>query len=165
MVNLWLPQLQESWFFVLLVLKPWLISVRKHRKSEKILYALLGVKISPTLKHVINVNSPKKVSQDYEVMHGLHFQLLMSFQGHSFLSVMIICIQLQIWGASGSGCWNGAASALVIYFYFFWAIGMVPPGSWCPTQTTYSAYREQRYWMHALQEVLIYRPSVSLILI
>ncbi len=25
---------------------------------------------------------------------------------------------------------------------------MVPPGSWCPTQTVYSAYREWRYgWM------------------
>ncbi len=44
-------------FLVLFVLKPWLIFVREHGKSERILDALVVVKLLPTLKHVININS------------------------------------------------------------------------------------------------------------
>ncbi len=31
------------------------------------------------------------------------------------------------------------------FFFFFEQLGWCPPGSWCPTQTAYSAYRERRY--------------------
>ncbi len=45
MVNLWLPWLQEALFFVLFVLKPWLIFVRGHGNSERILAVSLVVKL------------------------------------------------------------------------------------------------------------------------
>ncbi len=57
MVNLRLPWLQEPWFLVLFVLKPWLIFVREHGNSDRILDAL--VKLLPTLKHVFNDNTQK----------------------------------------------------------------------------------------------------------
>ncbi len=57
MVNLRLPWLQEPWFLVLFVLKPWLIFVREHGNSDRILDAL--VKLLLTLKHVFNVNTQK----------------------------------------------------------------------------------------------------------
>ncbi len=44
MVNLWLPRLQEPGLLVLLVVKPWLIVLREHGNSERILDALLLVK-------------------------------------------------------------------------------------------------------------------------
>ncbi len=55
MVNLWLPWLQEPWFLVLFV---WLIFVREHGKSERMLDALLMVKLLQILKRVY-INSQK----------------------------------------------------------------------------------------------------------
>ncbi len=55
MVNLQLPWLQEPRFLVLFMLKPWQIFIREHG----ILDVSLVVKLLPTLKHVINVNSQK----------------------------------------------------------------------------------------------------------
>ncbi len=34
----------------------------------------------------------------------------------------------------------GADARMAHHVFFFGATGMVPPGSWCPTQTAYSAY-------------------------
>ncbi len=42
-----------------IVLKPWLTFVREHGNSERILDALVVVKLFPTLKHVINLKTPK----------------------------------------------------------------------------------------------------------
>ncbi len=42
-------------FLVLFIVKPWLIFVREHGKSERILDAL--VKLLLTLKYVININN------------------------------------------------------------------------------------------------------------
>ncbi len=42
---------------------------------------------------------------------------------------------------AGMACHN-----LFFIFIFFEQLGWCPPGSWCPKQTAYSAYREQRYW-------------------
>ncbi len=47
------------------VLKPWLTFVKEHGNSERILDALVVVKLLPTLKHVI-LTKPKKVSPGYE---------------------------------------------------------------------------------------------------
>ncbi len=60
MVNLWLPWLQETEF----VLK----TMANFRKLtwNRLLDVSLVVKLLPTLKHFINVNSPKKVSHDNE---------------------------------------------------------------------------------------------------
>ncbi len=33
-------------------------------------------------------------------------------------------------------------------FFFFEQLGWCPPGSWCPTQTAYSAYRERQYCLY-----------------
>ncbi len=55
MVNLWLPCLQEPWFLVLFV---WLIFVREHGNSERLLYVLLMVKLLQILKRVY-INSHK----------------------------------------------------------------------------------------------------------
>ncbi len=41
------------------MLKPWLAFVREHGNSERILDALVMVKLLPTLKHVINLNTQK----------------------------------------------------------------------------------------------------------
>ncbi len=57
MVNFLLQWLQEQWFLVLFVLKPWLILIMEHGNSERILNELVVVKLFPTLKHV---NSQKK---------------------------------------------------------------------------------------------------------
>ncbi len=46
-------------FFFFFVLKPWLTLVREHGNSERILDALVVVKLLPTLKHVINLKTPK----------------------------------------------------------------------------------------------------------
>ncbi len=63
MVNLWigLPSMatRTKMFGFIRVKKPWLIFVREHGNSERILDVLLVVKLLPTLKHVINVNSQK----------------------------------------------------------------------------------------------------------
>ncbi len=45
-----------SFFFVL---KPWLTFVREHGNSERILDALVVVKLLPTLKDVINLKTQK----------------------------------------------------------------------------------------------------------
>ncbi len=50
----------RTMFLVLFVVKPWLIFVREHGNSERILDALVMVKLLPTLKQVINVNNQKK---------------------------------------------------------------------------------------------------------
>ncbi len=68
--------------------------------------------------------------------------LLMSFHGHSCPSIMIICIQPQTWGESGSGCGNGAS----VFFFVVVVVeqlGWCPPGNWWPK--AYSAYRERWY--------------------
>ncbi len=45
--------------FVLLVLKPWLTFVSEHGNSERILDVLVVVKLLPTSKQVINLNTQK----------------------------------------------------------------------------------------------------------
>ncbi len=92
-------------FFVLFVV---LIFIREHKKSERILYALLGVKLLPTLKHVFNINAIAKKSftglgidarasfSPFSFFFSFSARLLMSFHGYSCLSIMIICIQTQI---------------------------------------------------------------------
>ncbi len=60
MVILRLPWLQVPGFLVLFVLKPWLIFVREYGLSERLIDVSLVVKLLPTLKHVINVNSQTK---------------------------------------------------------------------------------------------------------
>ncbi len=45
--------------FFFFVLKPWLTFVREHGNSERILDALVVVKLFPTLKQVINLKTPK----------------------------------------------------------------------------------------------------------
>ncbi len=72
--------------------------------QERILDALLVVKLLPTLKHVINVNSQNSFTglrMYLEVMHGLHL-LFFSFSWcriadvlYSCPSIMIICSQPQ----------------------------------------------------------------------
>ncbi len=59
MVNFSLPWLQEPQFLVLFVLKPWIIFVREHGNLD----ALVVVKLLPTLKHVININSQKRFTE------------------------------------------------------------------------------------------------------
>ncbi len=88
------------------MLKPWLTFIKEHGNSERILDALVVVKLLPILKHIIN--HPKKFHRIMnvaylKVMHRLHFHylfifflgagLLMSFHGHSCPSIIIICIQ------------------------------------------------------------------------
>ncbi len=58
MVNLRLPWLQDFFVFVL---KAWLTFVREHGNSERILDALV-VKLLPTLKHIINLNTQKSLT-------------------------------------------------------------------------------------------------------
>ncbi len=50
--------------------------------------------------------------------------LLMSFQGRSCPSIMIICIQPQTWGVRGRGCGNGASG----FFFFLSNWDGAPPG-------------------------------------
>ncbi len=60
MVNLWLPWLQEAFFFVgIISVKTMTNFVREHGNLERILDALVVVKLLPTLKHVINLNTQK----------------------------------------------------------------------------------------------------------
>ncbi len=49
----------------------------------------------------------------------------MSFHGHSYPSIMIICIQPQSWGVSGRGCGNDMSG----FFIFIWSNwDGAPPG-------------------------------------
>ncbi len=149
MVHFLLPWLQEQWFLVLFLLKPWLIFVREHGHSERILDVLVEVKLFTTLKHV---NSQKGFTWLWSDAQASFSLLFFSFSAPDCwclftgivvhqLWIMIICIQPQTWGASGCGrgCGNGASS-----FFFLSNWDGAPPGSWCPTQTAYSVYRERR---------------------
>ncbi len=63
MVNLRLPWLQELWFIIIIIII--IIRVKtmanfgEHGNSEKILDALVVVKLLLTLKHVNNLNTQK----------------------------------------------------------------------------------------------------------
>ncbi len=83
------------YYYFVLVLKPWLTFVSEHGNSERILHALVVVKLLPALKHVTLTSTPKKVSHDYECSlpesDGLHFHLYIffaldcwSFHRHSY---------------------------------------------------------------------------------
>ncbi len=74
------------------------IFVREHGNSERLLDALVMVKLLPTLKRFINVNSQKSFIGLWMYLKW-STGLLMSFHGYSCPSIMIICIQLQTWGA------------------------------------------------------------------
>ncbi len=146
---------------ILFLLKPWLIFVREHGNSRANIRCVGGGEIITDIKRVIYLNIQKSFTGSYECSlpesdarasfssssFFLGGGLLMSFHGHSCPSIMIICIQPQTWGASGRG--NGASHLL----FFFWSNwDGAPPGSWCPTQTEYSAYRERRYWEQAYDQ-------------
>ncbi len=73
-----------------LVLKPWLTFVSEHGNSERILHALVVVKLLPALKHVTLTSTPKKVSHDYEC------SLPESDARASFASLYIFCAGLLI---------------------------------------------------------------------
>ncbi len=47
------------YIYFLFMLKPWLTFVSEHGNSERILDTLVVVKLLPTLKHVINLNTQK----------------------------------------------------------------------------------------------------------
>ncbi len=143
MVNLRLPWLQEQY------------SQGNIETQERILDVLVVVKLFQTLKHVINVNSQKSFTglwSDARASLSLFFfffgaGLLMSFHRHICPSIMIICIQLQTWGGSGyeRRCGN----------FLFEQLWWCPPGSRCPTQTAYSAYRERRYCIHISDTIIV----------
>ncbi len=74
---------------------------RKGTWKQRILDALVVVKLLPTLKHVINVNNQKSFHRIMNVpesdarvssFYFLGAGLLMSFHGHSCPSIMIICM-------------------------------------------------------------------------
>ncbi len=65
----------------------------------------------------------------------------MSFHGHSCPSIIIICIQPRAVAGAEAGM------ARHVFFFFLSNWDGAPPGSWCPRQTAYSAYRERRYWL------------------
>ncbi len=119
-------------FIYLYVLKPWLTFVREHGNSERILDALLVVKL---FKHIINLNTQKgfkglwfyecslpesdaRASFSYIYIYFLGAGLLMSFHGLSCPSIMITCILPQTWGASG--CGNGESRFLLFNFLSNW---------------------------------------------
>ncbi len=82
-----------------------------------------------------------------KVTHGLHFHIclfflgaesLMSFHGHSY--PQSFCFQSQ------TRCKRSWVREWRVRFFFFLKLEWrCPPGSWCPTQTAYSVYRERRY--------------------
>ncbi len=90
-----------------------------------------------------------------KVTHGLRFHLffffsfflsflgaglLMCFHGHSRPS---FGRKHEVRAVAG----GGMVRHFIYFFVFFWEqLGWCPSGSWCPTQTAYSAYRERRYW-------------------
>ncbi len=91
-----------------------------------------------------------------KVTHGLRFHLfffsfflsflgaglLMCFHGHSRPS---FGRKHEVRAVAGAG--GGMVRHFIYFFAFFWEqLGWCPSGSWCPTQTVYSAYRERRYW-------------------
>ncbi len=155
MVNLQLQWLQEPWFLfiyfilVLFVLKPWLTFIREHGNSERILDALVVVKLLPTLKHVINLNTQKKFHRIMNVAylkmtHGLRFKMFFCFL--FFLAADCWCLFTgivvhQLWSFAFSrkheSNMNWCERARVrmqewrVTFFFFFFCGatwMVPPG-------------------------------------
>ncbi len=72
----------------------------------------------------------------------------MSFHRHSCPSIMIICIQPRaVAGADAGMARHGFFFFFIFYFFSNW--DGAPPGSWCPKQTAYSAYRERRYCLYS----------------
>ncbi len=133
---------KKPWFiFIFIRVKTMATFVSEHGKSEKILDALEVVKLLADIKNVINLNTPK-FQQDYECsliwkwarFHLFFFffffflgaGLLMSFHGHSCLSILITWIQPRAVAGAGAGMVHH------FFLFFFWATGMVPPGSWLP---------------------------------
>ncbi len=123
MVNLRLPWLQEPWFLVLFVLKPWLIFVREHGNSERILDVALVVKLLPTLKHVININSQKSFTGGLwmylKVMHGLH---LFFFSAPDCWCCFTGIVVHQLWSFAFSRnhkVWAGADAGMARHILLF----------------------------------------------
>ncbi len=101
--------------------------VREHGNSERILDALVVVKLFPTLKHVINLKTQKsfiglwmslsesdarnRVFIFFFFFFFLGSGFLMSFHRHSCPSIMIICIQPR--------AVVGADAGMVRHFFFF----------------------------------------------
>ncbi len=113
------------------------------------------MKLLPTFKHVIHLNTQKCymiiIVAYLKVAHRLCFHLFFSFLGagllmsfygqsgivvhHLYSATIMRCERSQVWMLE----WR------ITFFFFFEQPGWCPPGSWCPTQTAYSAYRERRY--------------------
>ncbi len=139
MVHLRLLWLQEPWFLVLFMLKPWLILVREHGNSERIIDVLVVVKLAIT-------STAKKVSQAYEcslpesdarasfssICYVFIFSLDCSFfHGHRKavhqLWLFAFSRKHELWGVAGAD----VGMALQVYF-LFWATGMVAPWELVP---------------------------------
>ncbi len=125
MVHLWFPWLQEPWFFFFFFFKPWLTFVSEHGISERILDALVVVKL-PTLKHVIKLKTPISFTglwmwSTWKWRTGFVFIFVCFFLvPHCWCLFMSIVIHNRFafshkHGASGRGCGNG-----VSHFFFFW---------------------------------------------
>ncbi len=158
MVNFRLPWLQGPWFKIYIYIYIFVLMVNFRKGAWKLgenIRCVGGGEIITDKKNTLLTSTPKKVLHDYECslpesdtrtsfspfsfFPFLGAGLLMFFHGHSCPSIMIICIQPQTC-ASGRGCGLARPG-----FFFLEQLGWCPPGSWCPTQIAYSAYREQRY--------------------
>ncbi len=99
-----------------------------------------------------------------KVMHGLRFHLFFFFL-FFFGTVLLLSfhgrrqVVHQLWSFAFSrkhevrvvagenvGMARHVSFSFFFFFFFLEQLGWCPPGSWCPTETAYSAYRERRHW-------------------
>ncbi len=104
------------------------------------------------------MSTAKKVSQDYECTRkwctGFVFIFFFFFSWRRIAVVFSWGIVVhQLWSFAFSRKHEVQAEWRITFF--FWSNwDAAPPGSWCPTQTAYSAYRERRYWVYIKQHLL-----------
>ncbi len=123
------------YIFFLFLLKPWL-TLSEHGNSERILDALVVVKLLPTLKHVINLKTPKKIHRIMnvaylKVKHGLRFIYVHQLWSFAFSR------KHEVRAVEGAGADAGMARQV----FFFGSNWDGAPGSWCPMQTALYIYK------------------------
>ncbi len=134
------------------MLKPWLIFVREHGNSERIIDVLVVVKLAIT-------STAKKVSQAYECslpesdarasFSSICYVFIFSLDCSFFMGIEKLSINYDyLHLVANMSCEESQVQMWEWRFkfiFFFEQPGWWPPGSWCPTQTAYSAYRDIGY--------------------